>query len=242
MMSRVPRATRPSPDGAPPERRPRRRSPDRHRALRIAGAICATVGLLGGAAAVVLAQTPYQGVVPGSGQPPPRSRVALRGGERVTVTWPGFQMLPDGRSRFFVQTTGPVTHEPFPEQGRYVLLLRNARMHLRNTRRPLVTRFFDTPVRSAKLLRRGKDLAFVLELRPGVTARPNVRQEGGAPGTTYRYLYIEFPDGDWLPAADRPPPPSPDEPAELTPEEREQFEALDDEAPPDLGEVGEAGR
>lgn len=188
------------------------------------------------------AQPPYPGVVPGSGQAPPRPERAVRGdGDRVTVTWPGFQMLPDGRSRFFVQTTGPVTYESFPESGRFVLLLRNARIHLRNNRRPLVTRYFDTPVQQAKLARRGRDLAFELRLRPGADARPSIREQGGAGGSAFRFLYLEFPEGDWLPPEDRPPPPAV-RPAEVSPEERQELDAMDEEAPPDFGEVGPAGQ
>lgn len=180
-------------------------------------------------ATVGLAQPPYEGVVPGAGQPPPRASAARRGDAPV-VTWPGFQMLPDGRSRFFVQSTAPLRHDVEASAGRVVVLLRSARLHLRTNRLPLETRWFDTPVERARLVRRGRDLALVMELRGAAT--PSVRTQASPDG--YHFLFVEFPDGDWVAA------PAASEPA-MTEEERRELEAMDEELPPDFGDVGPAG-
>jgi len=136
----------------------------------------------------------YAGVSPGTGNTPPRAPAAASGGA-ILMTWPGFQGRPDGASRFFVQTNGHVVYESRNEQGRFVLLLKNTSLHLRNNRRPLETRYFNTPVTRARVERRGRDLAVILDLRGAVT--PTVTANGGAGG--YQFLLLEFPPGNYLP-------------------------------------------
>ena len=51
----------------------------------------------------------YEGVTPGTDNPPPRAQ-RLNKRDRV-VTWPGFQVLSNGSSRFFVQSTRPVSFD-----------------------------------------------------------------------------------------------------------------------------------
>ena len=136
----------------------------------------------------------YDGVSPGSSNVPPRAPDPGGAGP-LLMTWPGFQQRPDGASRFFLQTTGPVQVEQKNEDGRFVLLLKNTRLHLRNNRRPLETRYFNTPVSSARIERRGRDLAFVLSLRGQVT--PMVSTQQGAGG--YNFILLEFPAGSYLP-------------------------------------------
>lgn len=135
----------------------------------------------------------YAGVVPGSANLPPRSPAPQEG--RLLVTWPGFQQRPDGASRFFLQTTGPVQVEQRPDEGRFVLILKDAELHLRNNRRPLETRYFNTPVEAARIERRGRDLAFVLDLRAPVT--PAVSQKRASTG--YNFVFLEFPAGNYIP-------------------------------------------
>lgn len=111
------------------------------------------------------------------------------------MTWPGFQQRPDGASRFFLQTTAPVQIEERAEANRFVLVLKDTGLHLRNNRRPLETRYFNTPVRKADIERRGRDLAFVLDLRAQV--RPVVSQEAAENG--YNFVFLSFPAGSFLP-------------------------------------------
>ncbi len=136
----------------------------------------------------------YAGVAPGSGNTAPRS--PSPGGQGpLLMTWPGFQQRPDGASRFFLQTTAPVQVEQRTEEGRFVLLMKNTGLHLRNNRRPLETRYFNTPVSRATVERRGRDLALVLDLRAPVT--PMVSQERA--GTGFNFVFLEFPAGSYLP-------------------------------------------
>ncbi len=145
-------------------------------------------------------RTSYQGVVPGRNNPPPRAGRAGRARARNAhlITWPGFEMQRDGSSRFFIQTDGPVETEQLVENdgNRVVLVLKNTRVHLSNTFRSLETEFFNTPVRRARIERRGRHLALVLEMRanvqPFVTTEP-AAQEG------YQFTFLTFPAGDYLP-------------------------------------------
>jgi hypothetical protein len=137
----------------------------------------------------------YGGVRPDDDNPPPRAKaakaLAARGPVSV-LTWPGFQVTPNG-SRFFLQTTSVPTTQRKPSEGRFEVILENARTHVRNTRRWLDTRYFPTPVRRARVERRGRrDLAFVFELRTPST--PTVSTGTGPDGFTYLYV-------DWPPAA-----------------------------------------
>ncbi len=137
----------------------------------------------------------YAGVRPGTANPPPRQRALQRARSRGTVvTWPGFEER--GGGRFFLQTTGTISTEVQTSPGKVEVILRGARTHVRNTRRWLHTRFFNTPVRRARIERRGRrDLAFVFEMRQDV--RPNVTTGPGEGG--YQYLFVDFPAGDYLP-------------------------------------------
>lgn len=146
----------------------------------------------------------YAGVRPGSSSTPPRARAA-RNSRSTVVTWPGFE--PRGGGRFFVQTTGTVMTEVQQSEGRVEVILKNTRTHLRNTRRWLETRFFNTPVRRARIERRGRnDLAFVFAMRQG--SMPTVTTGTGANG--FEFLYVDFPAGDYLPPELRVRAPDPD--------------------------------
>lgn len=149
----------------------------------------------------------YNGVTPNNGARPPRARALARAAERrnrrrrrrrgpaQVVTWPGFQAQADGRSVFFLQTTGPVEYERRVSEGRVEIVLPNTRTHVRNSRRPLITRFYDTPVNLAKLERRGRrDLAFVFQMRADVAPSVRTEERGG-----YHYIYVSFPAGNYLP-------------------------------------------
>lgn len=160
----------------------------------------------------------YAGVTPGSANPPPRVGAVARARPAKLLTWPGFQATPGGGSRFFLQVSGPVQIETRSAQGRFEVVLKNTRAHLRNTFRPLDTRFFSTPVDRAKVERRRRDLAVVFSLRAEAT--PTVTQAVGEGG--FHFVYVDFPVGAWAtPEATSPAPPAPP----LPPSE-------DDESPP----------
>ena len=187
----------------------------RRRILLIALSIAAPLPVLafaqqGGSSHADVAPTrdvgAYGGVTPPGSGSPPRERVAKRvptkrRGVQV-VTWPGFQPTPNGGSRFFLQLTGNAETESRATAGRFELTIKNARTHVRNTRRPLETRFFNTPVTRAQLKSKGRrDLVMIFELR--APAAPTVRTQRGESG--YQFLYVEFPPGDYLPEALRAP-------------------------------------
>lgn len=130
---------------------------------------------------------PYRGVAPGSGNAPP---VGPSPRKRATaVTWPGFQLRDDGGSRFFLQTNGRVDLRTTIQPRQVTVILERVRIAGRNNRRPLITRYFDTPVTSARLKPRGKHAAFVMKLRR--PAQPTVSQTQTASG--YHYVLVEFP-------------------------------------------------
>ncbi|NOY90057.1 MAG: hypothetical protein GXP55_02525, partial [Deltaproteobacteria bacterium] len=136
------------------------------------------------------APTRYEGVTPEAGSPPAERRV--RRSRNRLLTWPGFESRPNGASRFFVQLSREVQFTTRASQGRFEVLLAGTRTHLRNTRRPLETRFFNTPVIRAKVERRGRhNLALVFELRAAVT--PRVYTQPGPGG--YTFLFVDFPEG-----------------------------------------------
>ena len=165
--------------------------------LALLGAVTVAAGAFAQGQAIV---TParsvgdYAGVSPERTNPPP-SEARARRAQAALVTWPGFAPEPGG-GRFFLQLTAPVESTTQASPGRFELLLRNVGTHVRNTRRPLITRYHDTPVDTARIERRGRtDLAFVFTLRRDV--RPSVRQADGPGG--YRYVFIEWPEGRYLP-------------------------------------------
>jgi len=192
----------------------------------------------------------YNGVEPGEAQPPPGfGRVVRREQRRrraLILTWPGFAPLGDGSSRFFIQTTRPMSPQVTVENNRVVVLFSNTTIHLRNSRRWLETRFFNTPVLRARLERRRRDMALVLVLREGVRVTPRVATEA-APGGNFHYTYVDFPPGDYAPVVARTPPrastvPNPTQgptpPAQPPPAPARpldpSIQALDDERPPVL--------
>lgn len=146
----------------------------------------------------------YGGVHAGSGQAPPVAARAgrvrgRRGRQALVVTWPGFEMTASG-SRFFLQTTTPITPTMSSSEGRIELRLPNAAVHLSNSSRWLETQYFNTPVVRARLERRGRDLVFVLHTRAAVT--PTVSSAAGENG--YAYTYIDFPAGNYATAVTPP--------------------------------------
>jgi hypothetical protein len=115
---------------------------------------------------------------------------------------PGFETLADGSSRLFVELSQPVAYNAKVGRGTITYVLKGAHVDRRNNYNPLVTVHFNTPVTSARLSPRGKDLWFVIALRanvsPSVTMDPS--KDGGA------ILRIEFPKGDYIPKASAPSP------------------------------------
>ncbi len=150
----------------------------------------------------------YGGVTPGRPNPPPAlGRLAARRGRAAPaaiLTWPGFQMRPDGGSRFFVQTNAAVATRLASTEGRVEVVFPNTATHVGNSRRYLETAFFETPVVRAHLERRGRDMVLVLAMRASVVPQITSSVEGG-----FAYTFIDFAPGRYRPADLAPSAPAP---------------------------------
>ncbi len=143
-------------------------------------------------AAAVSAQAPgYGGVVPGTGNLP-ETVTARPGGESV-VTWPGFQLLPDGGSRVFVQTTVEVKPELKRVGSSWLLTLPGCSLPQGNVRLPLDTQYFNTPLTSVRAKAIDGGVGIVLDVRD--RAEPRVRTEKGPNG--FFFVYVEFAPGQY---------------------------------------------
>jgi len=120
-------------------------------------------------------------------QPPPPSPTALMA---------GFEMMPDGSTRLFVELSKAAAFDVKPARGSVTYVIKEAHIDRRNNQNPLVTVHFNTPVTSARLAPHGRDLWFIVDLRanvqPAATMEPT--KEGGAA------LRVIFPKGDYLPS------------------------------------------
>ena len=154
--------------------------------MRIKHLTLLLAGLLAGAP--VHAQT-YDGVVPGSETVPENLPAAP--GAAALVTWPGFQMLPGGGSRVFIQTSVAVAPELKCDGDGWQIVLPGVALPPGNTRLPLSTQYFNTPVTSVRTLARGGAVAVLLTMRAKL--QPSVRTERSQSG--YFFTYVEFPAG-----------------------------------------------
>jgi len=128
---------------------------------------------------------------------------------RAGAVTPGFETLPDGSTRLFVELSRPVAYETKTARGSITYVLKGAHVDRRNNYNPLVTVHFNTPVTSARLVPHGHDVWFVVELRAQV--EPTVAMDAAKDGTAM--MRIELPKGQYLPAgAIAPPSPSEDAP------------------------------
>jgi len=140
----------------------------------------------------------YAGVIPGASTQPPAAARLRKDKGAVVITWPGFQMRPDGSSRVFIQSTAPLEPQASAEGGKYLVRLPGARVASQVNRLPLDTRYFNTPVTRVSLNVGNAGATVLLDLRVAVT--PQVSSERDATG--YYFTYIELPKGSWLPGAE----------------------------------------
>ncbi len=140
---------------------------------------------------------------------PKAGRVAPAGRRHVVhpsgpvATLPGFEMLADGGSRLFVQLSPNVPVEEKRAAGTVTYVLKGAHVVKHNNQNALVTVHFNTPVSRARLVPRGRDLLFVVELR--ANAQPAWKIEAAKDNSAI--LAIDFPKGNFLPNAPQAPPP-----------------------------------
>jgi hypothetical protein len=115
------------------------------------------------------------------------------------ATYPGFRILPDGRTQVFVDLSRSATVQERRVGPTLTYVLRGARIMARNNTNPLITTHFSTPVDRARLVRAGDDLDFVVDLRTDAGAIYEVvaSEEGGA------RLEVTFPSGQYPPGKPR---------------------------------------
>lgn len=114
------------------------------------------------------------------------------------ATLPGFELLPDGGSRLFVEITRTVNVEERRTERVLTYVLKGTRVIYRNNENSLVTVHFNTPVTRARLLPSGSDLLFAVDLR--ADAAPAWKMVGESDGSAT--LQIDFPKGSFLPQGD----------------------------------------
>ena len=127
-------------------------------------------------------------------RPASRGRSSSRAGVAI-ATFPGFRLLPDGRSRIYVELTKAVSVDERRAEGALVYVIRDARVPVRNNRNSLITTHFATPVGRARLLTSGPDVELVIDLRKAASASQKVvaGDNGGV------RLEVDFPAGDYPP-------------------------------------------
>jgi hypothetical protein len=132
---------------------------------------------------------------------PPAPAAAAPGPGPATAVMPGFETLPDGSTRVFVELSGPVSYEmkSGPTSTSYVL--KETKIARRNNSNPLVTEYFNTPVTSARLVPHGRDLWLVTETRAAIA--PVVSLDADADGGAGTTFAVHYPKGDYLPADTR---------------------------------------
>jgi len=116
----------------------------------------------------------------------------------LVATLPGFEMLPDGGSRFFVELTHTTSVTEKREARALTYVIQGAHVTYRNNENALVTVHFNTPVTRARLLPVRNDLVFSVELR--ADAVPVWRMIDQTDGTSM--LQIDFPKGSFLPVGE----------------------------------------
>jgi hypothetical protein len=135
----------------------------------------------------------------GSREGSPARRRAPAGRPRAdaaVATFPGFRLLPDGKSRIYVELTKAVAVDERRAAGVLVYVIHDARVPVRNNRNALITTHFPTPVGRARLLTAGRDVELLIDLRQAASATHKVvaGENGGA------RLEVDFPAGDYPPA------------------------------------------
>ena len=113
--------------------------------------------------------------------------------DAAVATFPGFRLLPDGRSRIYVELSKSVTVDEHKTDQALTFTLHDAQVLVKNNKNPLITTHFATPVSRARLVPAGVDLNLVLDLRKAQVATHQV-----VPGDNgSARLEIDFPACDY---------------------------------------------
>lgn len=158
--------------------------------LFVAAASVSGVGVLGGGAVAQSTQAnvdAYPGVIPGTDHEP--AIKAPPGAKPTRITWPGFQVLPGGGARVFVQATGVLPTE-FSSNGNTIRIpLGKARLAHSNNGRPLDTHFFNTAVARVYVkISRKQQATLVIELTRQSTPVLSLHKDANG----YQLLHVDF--------------------------------------------------
>jgi len=144
---------------------------------------------VGQSAGLVSLQTNYQGVTPNGGEPPPMPSPPV--GQQL-ITWPGFQVSPDGRTRIFMQLTGMPLYRKIDKVHGVDIVFDSTNVTLTNNLRHLDTRYFNSPVRGFRLSRSRRygtpQVRLHVDLRrPNTPSELRVERRGN-----YVFMILEF--------------------------------------------------
>lgn len=105
------------------------------------------------------------------------------------VRWIGFE--PDASaSRLFIQLTSAVEPQLSQSGSEVRVRLPGLRLATRNMRRPIVPRFFATPIRHVKAGPSSGGVVVKIKLKRAAEATLTTRDQGA-----YHYVIVEFPPG-----------------------------------------------
>lgn len=122
----------------------------------------------------------------------------------VVMTWTGFERAPEG-SRVFFELSAAATYDVDRKGQTLRIRMRNTKVNVRNNMRRLDLRYFQTPVRTVKVSRRGRDTVATIVLERN--AEPTVQIIDGKAG--YSLLVVQFADQAATATSTPPPPPPP---------------------------------
>lgn len=157
-------------------------------------ATCASVTTLSLRPASSGAVSPVKSQAPARPVSPTSAKASADGGGGVIVEAPGFRMMPDGSSRLVVHIQGTPQVRQHTMRRRITYVLSNAKVPVNNNRNPLLTRYFNTPVKDARLRQYRGDVLFEIDLRADAVASSQLTQAATGQGTV---LEVTFAAGDY---------------------------------------------
>lgn len=162
--------------------------------MRAAGLIVAML-LAGGGVARAQAEQhregEYGGVTPGEKPSEAKEKPGKhrRPPPKDELTWIGFQAKDGGGGELFFQAPGAFTVSQKVANGQVVVLLDGLRRQIKNARRPLDTRFFDTPIARVTARPVHKAIEVRIAFKSAKDAHEaTVRTATGPDGNYYAYL------------------------------------------------------
>jgi hypothetical protein len=133
----------------------------------------------------------YGGVTPGE-KPSDKDRPDAkhkRPPPKDELTWIGFQAKDGGGGELFFQAPAAFTVSQRVDKGHVVVVLEGLHRQVKNARRPLDTRYFDTPIARVTATPRRKGVEVRIAFKNAKDAHEaQVRTAAGPDGMFYAYL------------------------------------------------------